>query len=192
MDEVSQQSHEEWLDAYESSGQGATTPSRQTEYAPYDQHDETGPVHQAPRKERGVVIMPPDESSELVPEGIYVSRCLGYKVRNYWGDCKLIFKFEICQGKFAGTQLDCFFNIATRRSRAGETILAPKPRQTYTRLMKQLFNDKLKSGDDWISPENLVGKRCEVEVVTVTKNHANEDLGLSQYSKIDPNIKLLS
>ena len=136
------------------------------------------------------IVAPVDEQA-LIPEGKYRARCNDYRVGEYWGASKLILMFEILLGRHAGARLECYFNLDRNRDEDGKEVFAPRPRSSYARLMRKLFADLEEAGDGWVDPENLVGKNFRVQVKTVARNHAKEELGRGQYSKIVPNFELI-
>jgi hypothetical protein len=194
MKAPSEQTHEEWVEEYNGQEPAkviALPPTSSKTKPPQNGKDENQkperflPKHMAPK------IVAPDDLSALIPEDYYTAKCYDFDFGEFWGSSKLILKFEISEGRYAGTHLECFFNLDQIKNPDGEYVLAPKKRSTYLRMMRQLFGDIQKAGGDWLSPHNLVGKSFKVEVVTVTKDHAKESLGCNQYSKIKPDIELL-
>ena len=122
-----------------------------------------------------------------------MAKCNCDKFDEYWGTSKLIITFGISQGRYVGTQLECFFNLDRKMNQDGEYILAPKKRGAYIRRMRSLFKNNCEQGGDWLTPENLLGQQFKIEVETITKNYAKEALECcNQYSKVKPSFKLLN
>ena len=192
MKPVSEQTTEEWLEDYEGKRPNdniARLPSKPVSVGE-DQEIHRKPDRFVPKQATPKIIAPNDLPA-IIPEGNYTAKCYDFAFGEYWGDSKLTLKFEIDQGRYAGTRLECFFNLDRKKNTDGEYVLAPKKRRLYVRMMRQMFSEILEAGGDWLSPDNLLGKAFRVEVVTVTKNHERTALGCNQYSKIKPNIELL-
>ena len=189
---VSEQTKEEWVADYEGTKPDdniARLPAKRvTVGADLETHQK---IDRFVTKKTAPKIIAPDDLPVFIPEGSYIAKCYNYSFGEYWGDSKLTLKFEIDQGRYAGTRLECFFNLDRKKNTDGEYVLAPKKRRLYVRIMRQMFSEILEAGGDWLSPDNLLGKSFRVEVVTVAKNHERASLGCNQYSKIKPNIELL-
>ena len=185
MKPVSEQTKEEWLEEYEGTRPDdkiVRLPSKRVSVGS-DQE-----IHQKPdrfvTKKTAPKIIAPDDLPALIPEDFYTAKCYDFAFGEYWGDSKLTLKFEIEQGRYARTRLECFFNLDRKKNPDGEYILVPKKRSAYLRVMRNMFSEILEAGGDWLSPDNLLGKSFKVEVVTVTQDRERESLGNNQYSKI--------
>ncbi len=189
------QSHAEWIADYEGENPGKVIPHALNEHKPQAALNDANAIEKrgkTPPRRQGPKIVPPDDMAVLIPEGRYTAKCYDYKFCKYWGKSRLNLKFEINQGRFAGTRLECFYNLDREKNPNGEYILAPRKRRAYVRLMKQMFNEVFEAQGDWLSPENLCGKTFRVDVITVIKNHAKEALGCNQYSKVNPGFELIN
>jgi hypothetical protein len=136
-------------------------------------------------------IVAPDDLPVLIPERAYEAKCCEYKFTDYRGTSKLVVKFEISEGQYAGVHLEAFYNLPRQKEEGGEDIITPSKRGAYLRTMNNLFGDVRQAGGDWLSPDNLLEKSFRVEVQTVTSNYSKEALGCNQYSKIKTNIELI-
>ena len=194
MKTVSEQSNEEWLADYEKPmkwNAAAQQPNTSNPQASVTQLN-PGPAQRTTIKNQiAPKIVLPDNLPIVIPEGIYTARCYKYQFGEYRGVPKLIVNFEISLGPYAETCLECFYNLDRKKNTDGESVLVPKKRSLYLRVMNEMFATIKAAGGDWLSPENLVGKSFRVEVTTVTKDHAKQALGCNQYSKIKPNIELI-
>jgi hypothetical protein len=194
MTEVRDQSNELWLAAYEGKPTAQVAPGIQETDG---QQTQSKGAHREAKKDRFQQkkqvpkIVAPDEMSILIPEGGYAARCDDFTFADFWSSSKLVLKFEISEGRYSGTRLECYYNLSRKKNEPGEFEYVPSKRGSYLRMMRQAFAVEEQSSGDWLSPENLLGKSFRVEVVTVIKNHAREELGSNQYSKIKTNIELL-
>jgi len=195
MKPVSDQSNEEWLADYEkpmkknAAVQQTNTSNPQASVTQLN----PGPAQGTTRKNQiAPKIVLPDNLPTVIPECNYKARCYDFTFGEYWGESKLIVKFEITIGLYANTRLECFFNLDKKKNTAGEFVMVPKKRSLYLRAMSKMFAKVKAAGGDWLSPENLLGKLFNIEVITVTKDHAKETLGCNQYSKVKPNIELIN
>jgi hypothetical protein len=140
----------------------------------------------SPAKRPSLAITPPEDSVTLIPEGAYIAKCYDFQIGDAWGEPKLVLKFRISQGQFAGVLLDCFFNLDKKTGPDGQAGFTAGKRSFYYRLMQELFGDE---GDDWLNPEKLLGSTFNIEVVTVSKDCKREDLGRAAYSKVKPKFE---
>lgn len=189
MAEVRDQDHREWIDAYEGKPITKAVPIKPQAKPKGDLRVIKKDLTQ--QKMRSPKIVAPDEMTVLIPEGGYAAKCKNYRLTDFWSSSKLVLDFEISEGRFSGTKLECYYNLSRKKNEAGEFDFVPSKRGAYLRMMRQAFSDDHQPDGDRLSPENLLGKTFRVEVATVNKNHAREALNSNQYSKIKTNIELI-
>lgn len=194
MKPPSEQTNEEWLTDYEGRSSGASITRLHGRSASKTQKTTEGNLKESDRQEQRKhphKIVVPKDLPVLIAEGMYSAKCLSYEFGEYKGSKKIYFKFEIREGRYAGTRLECYFNLNWKKDASGEYVLMPGARCDYLRAMRRMFGELEKCGGDWLDPDNPVSKSFRVEVVTVTKDHERTSLGSNQYSKIKHTIELL-
>ena len=190
MKPVSEQTTEEWLADYDGRDSVASIkrfPKRSTSNI---RNNKGNQGQSKPRIHSNKIVVPKD-LPVFIPPGVYSANCLSYEFGEYKGSKKIYFKFEISEGRHAGTRLDCYFNLNWKKDGSGVYELMPLARSYYLRAMRRMFGEVEKCEGDWLNPDNLVGKSFRVEVGTVTKDHERTSLGSNQYSKIKHTIELL-
>ncbi len=132
------------------------------------------------------------EEPKLIPEGTYQVIGEGYSLGDYKGAGKLYFFMRIFEGRYSGLRLELYFNVELIRVVGGESTFAPRPRSKYLRQMRTLFGDIEDEGGDFLSPDNLDGKKLQVEVETVLIDSKRQPLTpKDRYSKVSRIIKVI-
>jgi len=132
------------------------------------------------------------EEPKLIPEGNYQVIGQGYSLGDYMGTGKLYLSMRVCEGRYTGLPLETYFNVKLIRVVGGQSTFEPRPRSKYLRLMRTLFGDIEDEGGDFLSPDNLDGKKLQVEVETVLIDSKRQPLTpKDRYSKVSRIIKII-
>ncbi len=132
------------------------------------------------------------EEPALIQKGKYEVVCQGWALDDFKGHGKLVFTMCICEGGYSGLCLEKYFNVKLVRIANGEDTFQALPRSDYLRLMRGLFRRVKEEGGDYLSPDNLDGKKLLVEVEPVVRDYKKEPLEPEdQYSKVSKIITIL-
>lgn len=132
------------------------------------------------------------EEPSFIPEDNYQVIGQGYSLGDYRGSGKLYFFMCICDGGFSGLCLETYYNVEIVRVVGGENTFTVRPRSKYLRQMRELFGDMEDQGGDFLSPDNLDGKKLLVEVKTVVHDSDRQPLTKKdRYSKVSRIIKVI-
>lgn len=127
-----------------------------------------------------------------IPEGNYYVIGQGSSLGEFRGTGKLYFIMCICEGGFSGVCLETYYNVDIVRVVGGENTFTVLPRSKYLRQMRELFSDIEDQGGDFLSPDNLDGKKLLVEVKTVVHDSNRQPLTKKdRYSKVSRIIKVI-
>ena len=132
------------------------------------------------------------EEPKLIPEGEYVVISQGYSLSDYMGTGKLYFFMDVFEDGRRNLRLETYFNVELVRVVGGRNTFKVQPRSKYLRQMRKLFSEVEDEGGDFLSPDNLDGKKLLVEVETVLVDSKRQPLSpKDRYSKVSRIIKVI-
>jgi len=126
-----------------------------------------------------------------IPEGIYLVRYMDYKTTRMFGGRKVVIRFAVAQGEYAGIPLTRYYNVDALADelKNGEEYAA-SDRRDLVREYWKLFPDKSGSGD--IELNDYAEKLIRVRVKSTGKDGRGNNLSKgSRYSKISELLEIV-
>jgi len=133
------------------------------------------------------IVFDVDEGYPLIPDAIYSAACTSCEAKQTFGTLKLYFKFRITEGEQSGKILFAAFNVG--RGKRPKLIRGGDLFKMLCRVLSLPANTKAHR----VSSRELVGKVCNIQSRTVTKDYRQRSLPAAAcYSVVGQVIEVLA